>query len=64
MTKLQATEALREGKKISHRHYSDDEFIHMIDGIIYDENGYVMGGEKDEFWSKMQKWEAEWFIKN
>jgi hypothetical protein len=60
ISKDEAYKLMEQGHKIAHDYYSDNEFLRMKDGIIYDESGYRMGTKNDEFWSKIQKWETGW----
>ena len=60
ISKEEAYKLMEQGYKISHDYYSDDEFLCMKNGFIYDENGYRMGTKDSEFWSKIQKWETGW----
>lgn len=60
ISKEEAYKLMEQGHKIAHDYYSDDEFLRMKDGVIYDENGYRMGTKDSEFWSKIQKWETGW----
>ena len=60
ITKEQAYTLMLEGHKIAHKYYADDEYLYMIGGTIYDENGYNMGNYMDEFWNARQKWEFGW----
>ena len=64
MTKAEALQALKEGKKITHRYYTSDEYLRMVGGKIYTEDGFCMGDEYSEFWSKIQKWKDDWSIYN
>jgi len=60
ISKEEAYKLMEQGHKIAHYYYSDNEFLRMKDGVIYDENGYVMGTKDSEFWAKIQKWETGW----
>lgn len=60
LTKQQAYKLMEQGHKIAHEYYADDEFLHMKQGVIYDEKGYRMGSKYDEFWTKYQKFETGW----
>jgi hypothetical protein len=64
MTKVEALQAMKAGKKITHQYYTSDEYLQMIGGMIYSEDGYRKGDELDEFWQKIQKWEDGWSIYN
>lgn len=39
MTKEEAKQALQEGKKITHTYFMNTEFIHLVNGIEYFEDG-------------------------
>ena len=63
MTKTEALQAMKDGKRVSHYYYTQDEFLSMDkNGHIYTEEGYDMGTEKSEFWVFIQKWEDGWSI--
>ena len=64
LTKDEAYKLMERGHKICHEYYSDDEYLTVKNGIIYDENGYKMGTKHDEFWSRIQKWETGWMTTN
>ena len=66
MTKLEAQKAMEEGKKVSHKYFSSDEYCYMKDGDIYTEEGYNMGGIHHEFWVSRTGgfWENDWSIYN
>lgn len=49
MTKQEAIKAMRAGKKLTHRHFTPNEFITIKLGRIVDENGYSFNA--NEFWS-------------
>lgn len=58
LTWTQAQEAMREGKRVKNRHFTDEEFFYMEDGKILDENGYPMAG-----WDKGYDWQYDgWMI--
>lgn len=58
LTWTQAQEAMREGKRVKNRHFTDEEFFYMEDGKIFDEHGYPMAG-----WDKGYAWQHEgWMI--
>lgn len=48
MTKSEAIIAMKEGLKVTHRYFTDDEFITMKFNKIIDENNYSFCPE--EFW--------------
>ncbi len=49
MTKSEAIKAMREGVKVTHRYFTNDEFIKMESNKIIDENDCILC--PDEFWS-------------
>ena len=60
ITKEEAYNLMLEGHKIAHEGYTNDEYLYIIGGTIYDENGYNMGNYMGEFWNRIQKWETGW----
>jgi hypothetical protein len=60
MNKKEAEIALQQGYKIKHKYYSDNEYIFMVDGIIFSENGYAQGNLNTEFWVKYQICDSGW----
>ena len=68
---MTATEILLEmyqGKKATHRFFSDEEFIYMKGHDIYTEEGYNMGTVFEEFWQMRggpegdDSWATGWSI--
>lgn len=54
----QAHEAMREGKRVKNRHFTDDEFFYMENGQLWDEEGYPMAG-----WYRGYDWQDEgWMV--
>ena len=54
----QAQEAMREGKRVKNRHFTDEEFFYMENGQLWDEMGYPMTG-----WYKGYAWQEEgWMV--
>lgn len=60
MYKSEAISAMQTGQRITHRFFSDDEFITMKDGKVVDEKGYTF--DPDEFWMERtgKDWETDW----
>ncbi len=54
MTKQQAQEALHQGHKITHMYFSRKEYIHLVNGSEYFEDGYQV---PSGWWNK--EWAAE-----
>lgn len=48
MTKQEAIEAMKAGKKVTHVYFTDEEWITMEGNVIIDENGYHF--DPDLFW--------------
>ena len=50
MTRAEAEQAIKEGSKVTHEHFTTDEFVTLAaDGTHYEfEDGCLC--EKDEFW--------------
>lgn len=63
MSKTEAIQAMKEGHKVTHVYFADDEYIYMI-GIfkIFTEEGYSI--DSDEFWKYRQgeSFETGWSI--
>lgn len=54
----QALEAMSNGCKVKHVHFTDDEYFWMRNGTVRDENGYDMTR-----WYKGEPWQNEhWYI--
>ena len=63
MTKQEAKEALKNGKKIYHSYYLDNEFLYLdSNNNLKDENEINLGTLNDEFWVKRQNWINGWYI--
>lgn len=54
----QALEAMSNGCKVKHFHFTDEEYFWMRNGIIRDEHGYNMSS-----WYKGEDWQnTMWYI--
>lgn len=68
MTATEALLALYEGRKVTHRFFTDEEYICMKNHDIYTEEGYNMGTVYDEFWQSRggpegdDSWATGWEI--
>lgn len=65
MTKTEAIQAMKNGKKVTHKLFFDDEYIFMDDhGVIRDENNYRMAGLNFDFWTdrKGPEWDRDWSV--
>lgn len=62
MTKKEAVQALYDGKALTHTRFSPGEYIHMWNGKLKDEDGYILHG----FWTIRtgRIWENGWSIFN
>lgn len=67
MTKQEAISLMQSGHKVKHYLFSDDEYIHMKNGKIYDEKGYLMEsddarGNFIDFWTDRNDeiWKDGW----
>lgn len=62
LTKQQAIEAMREGKKITHRYFSPEEYITIKDNKIVTEEGYRCS--QMEFWAyrTSKEFETGWYL--
>ena len=63
MTIEEAYEAMKEGHKVAHSSYDEDEFNYMQSQmeVIYDENRYRWGYKYDEPWNMRVNNENGWF---
>lgn len=61
MTIEEVKEQLDKGEYLTHRFFDEHEYIRKIDGVLVDENEYVM---KPEFWEdrKSEQWKDCWSI--
>lgn len=62
MTKTEAIQATKEGKKVTHRYFSNDEYLYRDNsGILRTEEGYPV---KPEFWSYRTdaSWDSDWSV--
>lgn len=62
LSKSEAIKALAEGKKVTHRYFTDDEFIYQEGDYYVDENGYRFKPEL--FWwdRKSEIFEIGWSL--
>ncbi len=62
MTKAEAIQAMKSGEKVTHRFFSDSEFITMRGVMIIDENDYKL--DPTEFWRyrKSEAFNTDWEI--
>lgn len=60
MTKTEAIQAMQEGKKVTHRYFSPDEYIRSDGRRIYTEENYSC--THYEFWAMRdgEAWETDW----
>lgn len=54
LTWTEAKEAMKEGRRVEHRHFCGGEWFEMRDGVILDEHGYNM-----ETWFREEAWQEE-----
>ncbi len=61
MTKEEAIHALKQGARVTHDYFLDNEYIYLEDGKIHDENGYNIDAE---FWQHRTQdhWNRNWKI--
>lgn len=62
MNREEAIQLMKNGKKVTHRYFDNEEYIKMKDGKIYDENGY--GFFPNEFWQYRTEigWDRDWSV--
>lgn len=65
MTKTEAIQAMKSGKKVHHRYFTDDEFMIMTkDGDYKFEDGVIC--DPSMFWKdrNTMDWQEDWEIVN
>lgn len=64
MTKNEAIEFSRKGNKITHRYFSNEEYLIITGLVIVDEDGNQL--DWDLFWSdrKHPDWDKDWQLYN
>jgi len=68
MTRDEALQAMIDGEKVTHRFFSDDEFIFMKGQNIFTEDGVNCGASYQEFWVDKggrlgtEAWLSDWEI--
>ncbi len=64
MTKEDALIAMQNGKKVTHRYFTDNEYMYMENDMIFSEDG--VHHKWSEFWDlrSSEDWETDWEIKN
>lgn len=69
MTKDEAIKQMANGRRVKHYLFSEDEFIFMVNGSIYDENDYKMehtdaNGNLIDFWTDRtnEQWLDGWIV--
>lgn len=62
LTKVQAIEAMKQGKKLKHRFFTEGEYITMDNNKINTEDGYLCTAQ--EFWAVRfsEAWHTGWYI--
>ena len=61
MTLEEVKQALKQGKKVTHRFFFDDEYLQMKGGLICTEEGLRIG---PEFWDIRSgpEWQKDWEV--
>ena len=62
MTKSEAIQAMLEGKKVTHRHFSSDEWATMENGKIVLEDGVKCSPIEFWRWRTDASYETDWSI--
>ena len=62
LTKEQAIEQMKLGKKVTHEHFSDNEWATMEYGKIVLEDGVRCSPEEFWKWRPSKSWETGWSI--
>jgi hypothetical protein len=61
MTKEEAIQAMREGKKVTHRHFTSKEWMKISPGGFEFEDGVIV--KPYQFWEiRGEDWETDWEI--
>lgn len=59
MTKIEAYNSMKTGSKVKHKYFTNNEFLHMVDGIITNEEDYNF----ESWWNGKETWkETGWSI--
>ncbi len=63
MNREDAIKAMKQGKKVTHRFMSWNEYIYMIGDVLYDEEDCILNFE--EFWKhrNVENWNKDWSIR-
>lgn len=56
LTWEQEVELMKQGKRVTHEYFTDDEYLEMVDGHIVCERGYRMGK-----WNRGEEWQQKGF---
>ena len=70
MTREQAIQALKDGKKVTHRFFASDEYIRIIHCPakpikLTDEKGLILGTLEEFMFYRTDKWfDTDWSEKN
>lgn len=64
MTREEALQAMRDGKKVTHRLFKDKEYLYMTEGAILTQDYYNVGDETCEFWKAHSDscWQKDWLL--
>jgi hypothetical protein len=64
MTREEALLAMRDGKKVTHRLFKNNEFLYMTEGAILTQDYYNVGDETCEFWKAHSDscWQKDWLL--
>lgn len=60
MTKEQAKQAMRDGNKVTHRHFSPDEWVTMVGDQLKLEDGVVCYPDEFWRWRTDKTWDDGW----
>lgn len=59
MTIEEAYQCMKEGKRVTHKSFTSDEYFEMYCGVVVCENGYSMSD-----WFRNEEWQKDgWSIK-
>jgi hypothetical protein len=65
MTKNEAIELMKQGKKLTHKYFGTEEWVSMgNDGQMILEDGVECTPEEFWYWRKYSYWDKDWSIFN
>lgn len=62
MTKFEAIQAMKEGKKVTHRYFDKNEWVTMEGNTILFEDGVRCSQPEFWIWRNKPEWEIDWSL--